>query len=172
MFDKARLTSFLLLFFDNNLWLETKTEYFPKSLEIIQFVNCRIEEMHYDDPMFANLVVSRNRINDPIFDDLVSNRIISKFKNSLPNLKEMKVTFVYDGDYGDEPFYRSDGGIGDWRGDGNVRYSGGRIRHSEVKKQDYYKYGRYEDDDDDDIKYKRIVKGPSRVSRFLKDMRK
>mmetsp|Transcript_11907 Transcript_11907/g.11571 ORF Transcript_11907/g.11571 Transcript_11907/m.11571 type:complete len:142 (+) Transcript_11907:977-1402(+) len=141
MFDKARLTSFLSKIFNNDLWPETKIEYFPKSLEIIQFVNCQIEEMHHS--IFADVKTFKNRIDDPIFDDLVSNKIIFKFKNALPNLKEMNVNYVYDGDYGDEPFYRSDGGVGDWCGDGNIRYSEGKIRHSEVKKQDYGKYDSY-----------------------------
>lgn len=86
--------------------METVLPYFPKSLESIEFLNCELEFNTADDPLCKALQDS----------------IIPLFHSVLPNLKEMKVTFTAEEDYGEEPFYRSDGAKGTHCSDCFIRY--------------------------------------------------
>jgi hypothetical protein len=58
-------------------WLEISLPYFPKSLEIVQLLN-------YEIQFFIRGA-----------DDFVESRIMTKFYNILPKLREMNVTFLW-----------------------------------------------------------------------------
>jgi hypothetical protein len=68
-------------------WLEISLQYLPKSLEVIEFLNCKGSSEHH--------------MNNSLILDSVRSRIKSKFRNILPHLKEISVTF-------DISFYNED----------------------------------------------------------------
>lgn len=104
-----------------------------------QFSDCVVEfNTHYSH-------------SDVVLDDSISAIAVSEFKGTLPNLNEMSVNFICAGEYDcDENYYlyRSDGGMGRYCCDGNIRYPDGIIRHSELKRSDYREYEEEEDEDD------------------------
>jgi hypothetical protein len=61
-----------------NEWLQTALPNFPKSLEIIQFLNCEIYE---------NIFVVIEYVCNPELFDPITDNIVSEFHNILPNLK-------------------------------------------------------------------------------------
>jgi hypothetical protein len=69
-------------------WLESSLPYFPKSLEIIQILDCKVSIEYH--PL-------NNDMNLLDFSNLKS-RIVSRFYDFLPNLREINVTFKFDGE--------------------------------------------------------------------------